>query len=59
MLQNEFGIPMTVEINEEMNRMCNLSEALIDKGREEGMEPGAESCQKSDGKNEAGRLPGF
>ncbi len=31
---------MTVEINEEMNRMCNLSEALIDKGREEGMEQG-------------------
>ena len=40
MLQNEFGIPMTVEINEEMIRMCNLSEALIDKGREEGMEQG-------------------
>ena len=26
---------MVVEINEEMDRMCNLSESLIDKGREE------------------------
>ena len=41
-LQNEFNIPMVVEINEEMDRMCNLSESLIDKGREEGLEKGLE-----------------
>ncbi len=41
-LQNEFNIPMVVEINEEMDRMCNLSESLIDKGREEGLEEGLE-----------------
>ena len=33
---------MVVEINEEMDRMCNLSESLIDKGREEGLEKGLE-----------------
>ena len=33
---------MVVEINEEMDRMCNLSESLIDKGREEGLEEGME-----------------
>ena len=35
-LQEEFRIKMTEELEEEANEMCNLSKGLIDRGRAEG-----------------------
>lgn len=35
-LQEEFGIKMTEELEEEAKEMCNLSKGLIDRGRAEG-----------------------
>ena len=39
-LQEEFRIKMTEELEEEANEMCNLSKGLIDRGRAEGREEG-------------------
>ncbi|WP_019002089.1 hypothetical protein [Succinimonas amylolytica] len=39
-LQNEFGIPMTENIYEEVYNMCNLSEGIFEEGLEKGLEKG-------------------
>ena len=36
-LENEFRIPMTNELEEEMTDMCNMGEAIREKGRAEGI----------------------
>lgn len=40
MLENEYNIKMTEEIEEEVERMCNLSEGVWEKGVAEGMVKG-------------------
>ena len=35
-LQEEFGIPMTEELEREVDRMCNLSQGVYDKGYDKG-----------------------
>ena len=35
-LENEYGIAMSVELEEEVNSMCNLSEAIEEQGIEKG-----------------------
>ena len=35
-LQNEFGIPMTAKMDEEVKHMCNLSEGIFEEGVEVG-----------------------
>ena len=35
-LQAEFGIPMTEELEREVDRMCNLSQGVYDKGYDKG-----------------------
>ena len=35
-LENDFGIPMTLSIDKEVNFMCNFSDAIYEKGIEEG-----------------------
>lgn len=35
-LENEYGIAMSVELEEEVNSMCNLSEAIEERGVEQG-----------------------
>lgn len=40
MLENEYNIKMTEEIEEEVERMCNLSEGVWEKGVAEGMAKG-------------------
>ena len=46
-IEDEFGIPMTEDIEEEVREMCNLGEAIeqmgIEKGMEKGMKQGHES----------------
>ena len=39
-LENEYGIAMSVELEEEVNSMCNLSEAIEERGIERGVEQG-------------------
>ncbi len=39
-LENEYGIAMSVELEEEVNSMCNLSEAIEEQGIEKGLERG-------------------
>ena len=39
-LQEEFGIPMTSELEGEVTEMCNLSKGLITKGLQEGIQQG-------------------
>ena len=41
-LENEYGIAMSVELEEEVNSMCNLSEAIEERGIEKGIEQGIE-----------------
>lgn len=41
-LHNEFEIAMTVEFESEVQKMCNLSEALVEQGIERGIELGKE-----------------
>lgn len=41
-LENEYGIAMSVELEEEVNSMCNLSEAIEERGIENGIERGVE-----------------
>lgn len=41
-LENEYGIAMSVELEEEVNSMCNLSEAIEERGIEQGIERGIE-----------------
>ena len=41
-LESEFGIPMTEEMEGEMNRMCNLSDGVERKGIEKGIKIGIE-----------------
>lgn len=42
-LNDDFGIAMTEEFESEVNKMCNLSEALVELGIEKGIEQGKES----------------
>lgn len=35
-LEDEFNIPMTETLDEEVRHMCNLSEGVLDQGRAEG-----------------------
>lgn len=39
-LQEEFDIPMTEYLNEEVSLMCNLSQGILEKGIEQGIERG-------------------
>ena len=41
-LQEEYHIAMTVEFEEEVERMCNLSQAVEQRGIEKGIEKGIE-----------------
>ena len=41
-LESEYGIPMSIELEEEVNSMCNLSEAIEERGIEKGIEQGIE-----------------
>ena len=41
-LEEKFNIPMTTDIDEEVEAMCNLSEDIYDKGIEQGIEKGIE-----------------
>lgn len=41
-LQNEYGIKMTKQLNTEVERMCNISERYYEYGMEKGMEKGIE-----------------
>ena len=49
-LENEFGIPMTEEMEGEMEKMCNLSDGVerkgIEKGIKIGLEQGVERAQR-------------
>lgn len=40
-LEREFGIPMTVELEKEINEMCNLADAIERQGIEQGREQNA------------------
>lgn len=40
-LEEDFGIPMTIELEKEMNEMCNLADAIERKGIERGIEQNA------------------
>ncbi len=42
MLSSEYGIPVTTEIEKEVNSMCNFGAGLIEQGFEEGIERGIE-----------------
>lgn len=46
-LQDEFDIPMTKTLDEEVHRMCNLSEGVRSLGREEGREEGVIASLKN------------
>lgn len=39
-LENNYGIPMSVELEGEVNSMCNLSDAVEERGIEKGIELG-------------------
>ena len=41
-LENDYGIPMSVELEGEVNSMCNLSDAVEERGIELGIERGIE-----------------
>ena len=41
-LEDEFGIPMTIELEKEINEMCNLADAIEEKGLKRGIEQGIE-----------------
>lgn len=41
-LESEFSIPMNYEIGKELEQMCNLSEAVLERGIEKGIEQGIE-----------------
>ena len=41
-LETEFKIAMTTELDEEVETMCNLSQALVNQGIEQGIERGIE-----------------
>lgn len=45
-LENEYGLPMTKSMDEEVNQMCNLGEGIAErafaKGKAEGIEQGIE-----------------
>lgn len=41
-LEEEYGISMEMEIREELEAMCNLSEAIEERGVERGMRQGLE-----------------
>jgi len=47
-LEKEFNIPMTREIEEEVVEMCNLGMAVETMGYESGMETGAENTKIDD-----------
>ncbi|MBQ7515854.1 MAG: hypothetical protein IJS96_06190 [Schwartzia sp.] len=40
LLQSKYDIDVTLDMEEEMNTMCNLSEGIFEKGMEKGMEKG-------------------
>lgn len=40
LLENEFDIPMTSELESEVSTMCNLSQGVEEKGRQEGRQEG-------------------
>ncbi len=39
-LEKDYGIPMSIELEKEVNSMCNLSEAIEEQGIEKGIEKG-------------------
>ena len=41
-LENDFGIPMTLSIDKEVNFMCNFSDAIYENGIAEGLAKGIE-----------------
>ena len=41
-LEGKFGIPMTEKLETEVSEMCNLSQGLLEEGREEGLAKGLE-----------------
>lgn len=41
LLEEKFGIPMTVELEREVNEMCNLADAIEKQGIEQGIEQAA------------------
>ena len=41
-LEKDYGIPMSIELEKEVNSMCNLSEAIEEQGIEKGLEQGIE-----------------
>jgi hypothetical protein len=45
-LQNDFNIAMTEEIEKEVNGMCNLSDGLVESGRQEGIQQGEDNLAK-------------
>ena len=47
-LETEFGIPMTVKLGQEVERMCNLSEAILNEGKI----LGTVETMRDDGKSE-------
>lgn len=60
-LENEFDIPMTETLESEVSQVCNLSELLIDSGREEGRVEGRVEGREEgrvEGREE-GRSEGF
>ena len=46
-LKKEFGIQMTVEFEKEVSTMCNLSQGLIEKGIQEGIEIGKKQGEEN------------
>ena len=36
-LEKDYGIPMSIELEKEVNSMCNLSEAIEEQGIEKGL----------------------
>ena len=53
-LEHEFEIPMTEEMEKEMSEMCNLGYAVENKGRREGLKEG-----RREGQKEMGNLMNF
>lgn len=45
-LEEEYAIAMTKELEEEVNIMCNLGQGVLEKGMEKGIEKGMEKGMK-------------
>ena len=55
-LEEEYNIPMSRDLGKEMEKMCNLSEAIEEQGIQKGIEKGIEKGSKQNAIENAKRL---